>query len=329
MAGRDIIWQPLPASAKQAELCIMIQENRIISNYWLQICRPFRTQLLGFWGHGKNFQSRAPGGLLETWKTWWLRRVDWWFAYTGLTRDYIVEAGFNTKSISNLENAIDGTGFESDLQSWSLEDLRSAADDLKIGVDSQVAIYCGSLYSDKRIDILLASADLLRQKLPDFHLLVVGSGPEASAVIAAAKSRPWLHPLGIQNGRSKAMYFRLASLMLNPGLVGLHVVDAFVAQTPLVTQASARHSPEYDYLVHGENGWVVNEDGPQEYADAVGAIFSSPELLSKMRQRCARDSKKYTLENMAENFAQGVVDCLTANGKRPRIVKASKLRSAS
>lgn len=313
--GRDVIWQPLPEACKSVDLCIMIQENRILSNYWLQIQRPLRRRLLGFWGHGRNYQSRAPDGILESWKAWWLLRVDWWFAYTQSTKEYVIGAGFDPNQATVLDNAIDGTGFDSDLNSWSASEINMGAKAIGLQPSSQVAIYCGSLYADKRINILLESADLIRQRLPNFHLLVIGSGPEAEAVANAAKTRPWLHSLGIQNGRSKAKYFRMAQLMLNPGLVGLHVVDAFVARTPLVTQASAKHSPEYAYLVHKRNGWVVDEDSAAAYADAVEKIFSSPSLLSELREQCARDAKRYTLDNMVENFAQGVVACLRAHGR--------------
>ena len=226
-----------------------------------------------------------------------------------------MDVGFSPRRTTVLDNAIDGAGFVDDLNSWSTEDVTLGARALGLQADSQVAIYCGSLYADKRIDTLLESADLIRRRLPNFHLLVIGSGPEAEAVADAAKTRPWLHPLGIQNGRSKAKYFRMAQLMLNPGLVGLHVVDAFVARTPLVTQASARHSPEYAYLVHNRNGWVVDNDGAAAYADAVVKIFSSTTLLSEMAEQCALEAKRYTLDNMVENFAQGVVACLRSHGR--------------
>lgn len=37
--GKDLVWQPLPSAAKHATLCVVIQENRIVSNYFLQLRR--------------------------------------------------------------------------------------------------------------------------------------------------------------------------------------------------------------------------------------------------------------------------------------------------
>lgn len=317
IAEKDLIWQPLPQRARDADLYVLIQENRILSNYWLQLTRPFNRRLICFWGHGRNYQSKRPSGLRERWKTWWLCRVDWWFAYTGSTCRYVAGHGFAADRITNLENAIDGTGFASDLASFNDSELAQARAALCMSADAQVAIYCGSLYEDKRIGVLLRSADLLRQRLPDFHLLVVGDGPEAQAVRNAVVSRPWMHVMGVCIGREKALYFRLAQLMLNPGLVGLHVVDAFVARTPIVTQASAPHSPEYDYLVDGENGRVVSDDSPASYADAVERLFMAPGALDAMHTRCGIDAGRYTLENMVGNFADGIVACLIRHGRLP------------
>lgn len=314
VGGKDILWQPLPPSTRQAALRIVIQENRILSNYWLQLRRLAGGPQLAFWGHGRNYQSTAPNGLRERWKTWWLTRVDWWFGYTEGTRRYVQSHGFDPSRVTVLNNAIDDSGFGRDLAGISRGQLQKARQELGIREDAQVAIYCGSIYAEKRIDVVLASAEMLRRMLPDFQLLLVGDGPEAPAMREAARTRPWLHALGIRKGSEKALAYRMASVMLNPGLVGLHVVDAFVAKTPLVTQASALHSPEYDYLVDGANGRVVHDDSVQSYAEAVAELFTRADLLQAMQERCAVDAQRYTLDAMAVNFADGIVACLNRAG---------------
>ena len=82
---RDILWQPFPRDLRDAELIIIMQENRILSNYPLLLRRLWRGQKLAYWGHGVNFQSNNPNGLRERWKSLTLKEVDWWFAYTQTT----------------------------------------------------------------------------------------------------------------------------------------------------------------------------------------------------------------------------------------------------
>ena len=48
-----------------SDLIVLIQENRLLSNYPLMIRRWRRGQRLAYWGHGLNFQSKAPNGISE------------------------------------------------------------------------------------------------------------------------------------------------------------------------------------------------------------------------------------------------------------------------
>jgi glycosyltransferase involved in cell wall biosynthesis len=306
---RDLVWQPFPKDLKDADLVVVMQENRIISNYPLLLSRLWRPRKVAYWGHGKNFQSAAPGGIREKWKNFLLSRVDWWFAYTDMTVEILRAAGYPAQRITCLNNAIDTSGFKADLALWSTEDI--AAEKIRLGIDrnAHVGVFCGSLYPDKRLDLLIDSADLIRKTVPDFALVVIGDGPSMPQMRAAAASRPWLHLLGVRKGREKALYFRMSDVMLNPGLVGLHIVDAFCSSLVMVTTRTARHSPEVAYLRDGENG-VYAGDSPEEYSRAVVDIIQNSDRLQRMKAASLTDSERYTLQNMVHRFADGIENAL-------------------
>ena len=94
--GRDIIWQPFPASFRDAQLVVVMQENRILSNYPLLLRRMLDGPRVAYWGHGVYFESNAPNGLCDQWKSFMLPHVDWWFAYTEKTVE-IVDVGDTQK----------------------------------------------------------------------------------------------------------------------------------------------------------------------------------------------------------------------------------------
>ena len=324
VAGRDLIWQPLPETARDADLCVMIQENRVLSNYPLILRRRLagaRGAPLAFWGHGRNFQSRAPRGWRERWKALMLRQVDWWFAYTAMTVEHLRASGFAADRISNLNNAIDVSAFQRQIETVSRADLARWRAQLGLAESSRIAVFCGSMYPEKRIDLLLASADLIRARLPDFHLLMIGEGPDAVRVREAAASRPWLHVLGVRTGTDKAALFRLARVQLNPGLVGLHVLDAFSAGLPMITTARARHSPEIAYLQGGRTGLVLEDDHPRRYAEAVSSLLSDEARLRAMRAACLDAACLYTLDGMVQHFRRGVLECLARHGRLPAAVR--------
>jgi hypothetical protein len=120
-----------------------------------------------------------------------------------------------------------------------------------------------------------------------------------------------MHLLGVRKGVEKALYFRMGDVMLNPGLVGLHIVDAFCAGMVMMTTRTARHSPEVAYLRDGENG-VYCGDTPEAYAKDVLDVIQSPVRLAEMKAKAFADSDHYTLENMVKNFAGGIEAALNA-----------------
>jgi glycosyltransferase involved in cell wall biosynthesis len=304
-----LVWQPTPSQVSNPDLIILTQENKIISNYFILLGRLWSRSKVAYWGHGVNFQSVEPTGLLEAWKRLLVNKVDWWFAYTHITLDILTKNGFPTNKITCLNNAIDSSGFKSDLASWSDVDLGNARQKLNITANSPVGLYCGSLYADKKLELLIQAADMVREKLPNFTLLVIGDGPSMPFMQSAAKSRTWVHLLGTQKGKQKALYFRLSQVMLNPGLVGLHIVDAFCAGLVMCTTKTARHSPEVAYLKNGINGISVDES-PESYSKAVIDLFSNPDKLKKMQQAAFLDGEIYTLDNMVNNFVDGVKKAL-------------------
>jgi L-malate glycosyltransferase len=306
---RDLVWQPLPKQARDADLIVVMQESRILSNYPLLLSRIWSKRKVAYWGHGKNFQSDAPTGLRERWKNFLIKRIDWWFAYTSMTVDILHDAGYPAERITQLDNAIDSDGFKADLASWSPVDLAGERARLAIDPAAPVGLFCGSLYPDKRLELLIESSDLIREKHPSFALLVIGDGPSMPQMREAAATRPWMHLLGVKKGREKALYFRMGDMMLNPGLVGLHIVDAFCAGLVMVTTSGARHSPEVAYLEQGHNG-VMTGDSVADYSGAVLALLDEPARLARMKAAALAASEHYTLDRMVENFAAGIAAAL-------------------
>lgn len=313
VGGKDLLWQPFPAALRDADLVVLMQENRILSNY----PKLFRWgvpagQRVAYWGHGRNFQSGAPQGLRERWKNWLRNRVDWWFAYTELSGRIVADGGFPAERITVLDNAIDNEGFRADLA--AVDDGRLQVLRAQIGAtgDAPVGLYCGSLYPDKRLDLLVAAGDLVQTELPAFHLVVAGDGPSRDFLTDAAGSRPWLHWVGAQRGADKAAWFRLADCYLSPGAVGLHVLDAFCAGLPMITTDSALHGPEIAYLESGRNGFVVEADA-QVFARTCVNLLSDPIRRDAIRQAAAADAQRYTLDAMVERFVSGIETCLKSS----------------
>jgi glycosyltransferase involved in cell wall biosynthesis len=299
-------WQNVGMLVRGADLVIVTQENKLLYNYRLLFRK--RDFKLAFWGHGANLQASNHYSLLERWKAWTSTHVDWWFAYSGLTVRLIEQYGFAPKRITNLENAVDTKSLDAEFEAITKKDLITLRAHLGIG-DGPVGLYLGSLYREKRIDFLLEAAQRLADMVPGFHLLVIGDGPMRSQVEAVAARCQWIRYPGSMHGRHKALYLCLADVFLNPGMVGLSILDAFVAGKALVTTDCGIHSPEIDYLVNGDNG-LVTANTVNAYVAGVTSLLREPERLAHLRGRAKQSAAHYSIENMAENFHVGILQAL-------------------
>jgi len=308
--GRDVLWQPFPRDLRDSDLIVIMQENRILSNYPLMLRRYWGRAKVAYWGHGRNFQSHAPSGLRERWKRLLLTRVDWWFAYTGLTKRILIENGFPAGRITCLNNAIDNDGFLADLESVSPDSLDNIRRDLDLLPDAPLGVYCGSLYPDKRLDLLAEAAERIHAAVPTFRLVVIGDGPSRSQLELRLADNAWVRCVGAKKGIEKAAYFRLGKVILSPGAVGLHVLDAFCAGLPMFTTPNAKHGPEIEYLEHPKNGFIAPDD-PSGYADAVISLLQDEERYTATCAAAREAGRRYTLDNMVSNFLQGMQACLS------------------
>ncbi len=305
-AGERLCWQPFAAQVSGSALVIATQENAMLANHLALIRKP--APRFAFWGHGANFQGKAHS-LREKYKRWSTQRADWYFAYTSKSVELVQASGFPIERTTQLDNAIDIAEFERDLAAVKATDIAQFAADLGLG-GGPVAVFLGSLYAHKRLDFLIAAAERLRAQIDGFQLVIAGDGPERTAVQAAVEKHPWLHWAGSLRGADKARLLRLAQVNMNPGLVGLGILDSFAAGVPLITTDCGLHSPEIAYLTK-ENG-VMTDNDLDSYVAACAHILTDPDAHGRLVQGCHAAAKRYTLPNMVENFTNGVLQALDA-----------------
>lgn len=304
--GTFCCWQPYFSQVQGADLVIVSQENKLLCNLWpLFGSRPYR---MAFWGHGVNMQASRWSGLMEMFKRTTTTRVDWWFAYTGLSKNIVARQGFPAEKITNIENSIDTSALQAHCDSVAMSEIEELRAALNLG-DGPIGLFIGSLYPEKRLDFLLDAGAQLAQRSPDFRLVVIGDGPQRDMVDAATSRYGWLRYVGRQQERDKARFLRAATVIMNPGLVGLGILDALVARVPMVTTDCGLHSPEIDYLRHGENGFMT-ADSLHDYVQTVAKVLDDVAQTNHLGEDRGRFAFHYTIENMAAQFRAGILKAL-------------------
>lgn len=306
-ASYRVCWQSIIPHCKDADLVVLSQENKFLHNYFLLLLpRRFKIAL---WGHGRNMARPPQSSWREHLNAWQTRNVDWWFAYTERTVEVVRGFGFPLERITNLNNAFD----TEQLASWlsSISELESATLKRNLGLSGKrLAVFIGSFYKEKRLEFLFEAATHIRSELPDFHLLIIGDGPERDWVAKQCSGSDWASWVGPKIGREKALHLSIGDVLLNPGGVGLNILDAFVSGLPMFTTDCGVHGPEIAYLRNGTNGVITAMD-PIEYAAAVIKTLKDQERLEELKSGCYASAALYTLNEMVARFAGGIRSALT------------------
>jgi glycosyltransferase involved in cell wall biosynthesis len=305
--GIEACWQPYQSYLRDADLVIVEQANRLLLNYWLIAKRRFSRQKIAFWGHGRDLQT-YPGTIRNAWKKLFVKHVDWWFAYTENVKGELVRCSFPAERVTSVQNAIDTDALLRAKSEISQQQLEKVKQHLQLE-GGPVGIYCGRIYKEKRIEFLLESCRRVREQIPSFQLIVIGSGEEKGKVIAAARNCHWLRYVGPKHGDERVPYFLISDVFLMPGLVGLAVLDSFALEVPMITTKYPFHSPEVSYLRNNENG-VVTEDNIDHYVAGICALLNDSSRLAGVKRECRNAASVYTMEKMVENFGTGIVGCL-------------------
>lgn len=303
-----IVYQSCLGRIMAADLVIVEHASKHVLNYLLGLMRALGIVRMAYWGHGRNWQQDG-SAWLEPLKHILLSKSDWWFAYTDRVAQYVVDSGFPPECITVVQNSIDVTSFGQAVE--SLEEGRRLAVRHRHGIspEAPVGLFCGSMHASKKLGFLVEAAILIRARVPDFHLVLVGAGPDEHIAREAAATHDWIHYTGPLFGSDKVTHFAIADLFLCPGMVGLAVLEAFAAALPLFTTSIPVHSPEIDYLTDSITGAITDYD-PAKYAEAVSTCLCDPASHARMSVAARAASRAYGLESMVENFAQGVLACL-------------------
>ncbi len=303
-----LVWQPAIKHILKADLIIIEQSNSLIINYIILFMRLLTNKKVAYWGHGRNMQSKNSDSFSENLKKMLTTKVDWWFAYTGMSVKYVLHSDFPATKITNVENAIDTISFEDALEGVSLREINLIKKEM--GIESEnIFLYCGGMYSDKKLDFLLSACLELKKQISDVHIIFVGGGPEQHKIKNASENSNYLHYVGSKFGKDRAVYFKMSKAMLMPGLVGLSIVDSFIAGIPLFTTDIIIHSPEIDYLEHGINGFM-SKANINDYVDNIHQFLSCNNMQHIIQKNCLESAKKYTLDNMVNNFSGGIIKCM-------------------
>jgi len=322
-----LLYQPLLRAAWRSDLVIVDQGNRFLLNHLLLPLSRMGLHRVAFWGLGENLQA-GQIGFSEWYRQKTLNWVSWWFAYTKGTAKYLIERGVPASKITAVQNSVDTRELRSHVKRFSEQERVALRVRLGIPASAPVGIFCGMLDRVKSVSFLVESSRIIKDRVPNFHLIIVGGGPESGSLEKLTENSPWIHSVGPRFGKEKAEFMAISQVFLLPGRVGLAILDAFACGLPLLTTALTIHGPEAEYLEENVNGLkTINEVGT--YAASVCSLLSWHEDLARLQAGARTSAEKYSIENMTANFRTGIRSCLGLPASTVTVLDQKLGKSAS
>jgi alpha-1,6-mannosyltransferase len=173
---------------------------------------------------------------------------------------------------------------------------------LGVASDQKMLLYVGRLAKEKNTQLLFEAFDLLERRRPgDFHLVVIGDGPQRDHLERLRRQTDgavsWLRYC--EDSTELARYYRAADLFVHPGVqetFGLVALESQACGTPVVGIRGSRMDA---VILHDQESWA-GEKTPEALANAIEA--STVRDLGKLGRDAARLARE--LHSWPRVFAQ-------------------------
>ncbi|QQG46186.1 MAG: glycosyltransferase family 4 protein [Candidatus Niyogibacteria bacterium] len=165
----------------------------------------------------------------------------------------------------------------------------------------KILVSVGRLVPWKGFEMLIGIMPEISKKYPDTKLLIIGSGPEESALKAKSyQLKANVQFLGNLPHEQVLKYLRAADIfLLNTGYEGFshQILEAMVVGAPIISTHSGGNR---EILKDRENSIVVGYNDKEAWVRAIFELFENSSLYSGILQNSKIDIARFSGQNMIE-----------------------------
>lgn len=255
-----------------------------------------------FWGHSRNFQSSSFISILkDKIKIYGLKISDGVLAYTDKEKSrFVKDHKLKESKVFSLNNTVDTIKIKQLQKDYNRGAIKSNLKVINI-------CHLGRLHELRKTETSIKAVTEINLKEENkYRLHIIGEGSEYKFLKRKYSENQNIIFYGAIEDENKIAEIMLGiDFCINAGLIGLNLIHAMAYGKTNVVISSKYHSPEFDYLIDGENGILAN-DYP-EFVSSIIELSKNSALLKKLNQNSYTISmKKYSIKAMCLNFKNAI-----------------------
>ncbi|MBW4557355.1 MAG: glycosyltransferase [Trichormus sp. ATA11-4-KO1] len=177
-------------------------------------------------------------------------------------------------------------------------------------------IFVGRITAEKNVMQLIDAFPLIAAKIPDVHLVIIGSGPlDEELRRRAQKFASGITVWGESHGTELLGWFARADVFVNPSATENFCTtnnEALASGTPVVAVVAPSTSEQ---VFPGHNGFLAKPNNPKDFAQKVVAILENSQLKAEMTQQARPSIIQYDWSACTEKFESKLYQLVQASKK--------------
>ncbi|MBD2294669.1 glycosyltransferase [Anabaena sphaerica FACHB-251] len=147
-------------------------------------------------------------------------------------------------------------------------------------------LFVGRITAEKNVTQLLDAYPLIAAKIPDVHLVIVGSGPLDKEIHRRAQNFPGNVTIwGESHGTELLGWFARADVFINPSVTENFCTtnnEALASGTPVVAAIAPSTAEQ---VIVGYNGFLAQPNNVKDFAEKIITILENPDLKAQLSQQ--------------------------------------------
>jgi 1,2-diacylglycerol 3-alpha-glucosyltransferase len=170
----------------------------------------------------------------------------------------------------------------------------------------KVLISIGRLGQEKNWPVFLQAAQLVYQQHPDLRVVLIGEGPDRSALETLATELGIAERVTFTGSlpfEEVIKYLKAADLFVFASITetqGLVTMEALAAGLPVVAVDAIGTR---DIIDDGKQGFLVPNEA-EALAKSIHEVFDSPDLMKKFRRGAIRKARTFDLKHQAKKLVE-------------------------